>query len=88
MKFEKSAQFKKDFRRMKKRGADFSKLEKVLEILLDGKALPSIYLDHMLISGEFKGSHDVHIAPDWLLIYDIQGDTVILERMGTHSDLF
>ena len=80
--------FKKDFRRMKKRGADLSKLTALLRILVDGQTPPAVYHDHVLISGEYKDSHDAHIEPDWLLIYDIDGDTVILERTGTHSDLF
>ena len=87
MDFYKTGKFKKDYRRMKKRGADSSKLSAVLQLLYEGQPLPTIYRDHVLLSGEYKGIHDVHISPDWILLYEIQGETIILHRTGSHSDL-
>jgi len=40
------------------------------------------------LSGEWKGVSECHIDPDWLLIYDVTPDEVLLIRTGTHSDLF
>ncbi|MBQ9493070.1 MAG: type II toxin-antitoxin system YafQ family toxin [Oscillibacter sp.] len=87
MKLERTVRFKKDWKRMKKRGVDLSKLNAVLQILLDGQPLPVVYRDHALLSGEYKGVHDVHIEPDWILLYEMRGETLILFRTGTHSDL-
>ena len=82
------AAFKKDHKRMAKRGASLSKLDSVLELLMADKLLPSRNRPHML-SGEWKGFWECHIEPDWLLIYDLDDPAVLaLHRMGTHSDLF
>ena len=81
--------FKKDFKRIKKRGYDIHLLEEVIEALASGKVLNEKYLDHSL-SGSWIGYHECHIASDWLLIYKISGDELILflTRTGTHSDIF
>jgi mRNA interferase YafQ len=81
--------FKKDFKRIVKRGYDVRLLEEVIEILASGKTLPEKYRDHNL-SGEFSDCRECHITPDWLLIYKISNDELILylTRTGTHSDLF
>lgn len=81
--------FKKDYKRIKKRGYDTRLLEKVIEILAAGQPLPKEYRDHPL-SGDYIGCRECHIAPDWLLVYEIiAGDLVLyLTRTGTHSDLF
>ena len=52
-----------------------------------GEELPKKYQDHALI-GNYVGSRDAHIEPDWLLIYNVQDDIITLERTGTHADLF
>ena len=89
-KFEikRSSRFKKDYKRVKKRGYDLSLLAKVIEILAKGEVLPAEYNDHMLI-GDLQSFRECHIEPDWLLIYKISGETLILTltRTGTHSDL-
>ncbi|MBD5080947.1 MAG: type II toxin-antitoxin system YafQ family toxin [Ruminococcaceae bacterium] len=74
---------------MKKRGYDTKLLEKVIAILADGKPLPDIYKDHSLI-GDFKGCRECHILPDWLLVYEVNDEELILylTRTGTHSDIF
>jgi len=81
--------FKKDYKRIVKRGCDISKLEKVINLLADEKSLPEKYKDHQL-TGEFSGCRECHIEPDWLLIYEIdRGELLLLlTRTGSHSDLF
>lgn len=79
----------KDFKRIKKRHKDMSKLQTVLDILVTNQKLPSKYKDHALI-GNYKGFRECHIEPNWLLIYKIDGDELVLllSRTGSHSDLF
>lgn len=81
--------FRKDFKRIVKRGYNIKLLEDVIEILADGKTLPEKYKDHSL-TGDYKDCRECHITPDWLLIYQIDGNELILylTRTGTHSDLF
>ena len=84
-----SAKFQKDLKRIQKRGYDITLLKDVLNLLVNGKILPIKYKDHNL-SGNFKGCRECHITSDWLLIYEISDDELILylTRTGTHSDLF
>ena len=82
-----SAQFRRDVKRAKKRGKDMSKLRELLTILLQGAELPGRYRDHAL-KGAWLGWRDAHIEPDWLLLYRISGDELQLARTGSHSDLF
>ena len=72
---------------MHKRGKNLEKLETVAQLLVEGKPLDRKYLDHPL-TGNYKGYRDLHIEPDWLLIYKITEDTIIFDRTGSHSDLF
>jgi mRNA interferase YafQ len=85
--FSRTTQFKKDVKRAKKRGKDLSELKVVLDLLIEGKPLPPEYKDHPL-GGNFVGSRDCHIQPDWILIYTLVETHVCFERTGTHSDLF
>ena len=91
MKYEiqKTTQFKKDFKLALKRNCDINKLREVITILANGETLPEIYKDHAL-NGSYCGYRECHIEPDWLLIYKITKDVLILTlyRTGTHSDLF
>jgi mRNA interferase YafQ len=82
-------QFKKDVKRAEKRGKDMAKLKAVLELLVDGGPLPPGFKDHPL-RGNFSGSRDCHIEPDWVLIYTLleRNTHIRFERTGTHSDLF
>lgn len=82
-----SGQFKRDVKLAQKRGKDTNKLRHVIGLLLAGQALPRELNDHPL-KGEWKPRRDLHIEPDWLLIYRVEGDVVRLERTGTHTDLF
>lgn len=81
--------FKKDYRRIKKRGYDIKLLERVISLLAEETPLPPEYKDHSL-SGDYKGCRECHISPDWLLVYEILEDELLLylTRTGTHSDLF
>jgi len=72
---------------MERRGGNRGKLRTLLDLLIEGKPLPSDYKDHPL-RGEFAGSRDCHVEPDWVVIYTIDGNHVRFERTGTHSDLF
>lgn len=81
--------FKKDFKLVKKRGYDISKLQKIIDLLASKQPLPQANKDHNLI-GNYSGCRECHITPDWLLIYEINEDELILHllRTGSHSDLF
>ena len=82
-----SGQFKRDVKQAEKRGKDMNKLRDVIGLILAGRPLPRELGDHPL-KGEWKPKRDLHIEPDWLLIYCVVGETVRFERTGTHSDLF
>ena len=87
--FSRTSQFKKDVKRAEKRGQNLAQLKVVLELLMAGEPLPAAFKDHPL-RGNFAGSRDCHIDPDWVLIYTLTeaGTHVRFERTGTHSDLF
>ena len=84
-----TTQFKKDLKLAKKQGKELDKLFDVVNILADGGALDARFRDHEL-SGNYKGTRECHIEPDWLLIYEIRNEVLVLMlyRLGTHSDLF
>jgi mRNA interferase YafQ len=85
--FSRSSQFKKDVKRMDRRGKDLAFLRRLLDLLIAGNPLPPEYKDHPL-RGNYSGSRDCHIEPDWVLIYTLEENHVRFERTGTHSDLF
>jgi mRNA interferase YafQ len=80
-------QFRDDLRRLKRRGKDIDDLIAVVELLAEQGALPPAYGAHKL-SGEWRGVWECHVDPDWLLIYTVTNEEVILIRTGTHADLF
>ena len=84
-----TAQFKKDYKLALKRHMKLELLEKVIKSLAMGEPLPEQNRDHAL-SGDWVGHRECHILPDWLLIYRIEDDVLVLTltRTGTHSDLF
>lgn len=84
-----TTQFKKDYKQAIKRGLKIQMLDDVITALALGEALPEKNRDHAL-SGNWIGHRECHILPDWLLIYRIEDDVLILTltRTGTHSDLF
>ena len=87
LKVNSSGRFKKDLKLCKKRGYDLQLLETAIDILRIPDQLPIQNKDHFL-KGDYSGRRECHIAPDWLLIYEIYEDELYLERTGTHSDLF
>lgn len=80
-------QFKKDFKRAKKRGKDLEKLKNVIRLLAEDQPLDDPQRDHAL-GGNWADSRDCHIEPDWILIYRMIDNSLLLERTGSHSDLF
>ena len=80
--------FKKDYKRMKKQGRNMLLLKSVIDDLLEEKTPDGKYQDHPLV-GNYTGFRECHIQPDWLLIYAIDHDQLILtaSRTGSHSDL-
>lgn len=81
--------FKKDIKLAKKQGKNLDILFDIIEKLAQGETLEAKYRDHSLI-GDYKGTRECHIEPDWLLIYEIVEDVLVLslQRIGSHSDLF
>ena len=84
-----TSRFRKDYKLAKKRGLDLSLLEAVIDVLLAEKPLDPKHKDHAL-TGDYAGFRECHILPDWLLIYSVRRETLILvaARTGTHADLF
>jgi mRNA interferase YafQ len=82
-----TGQFKKDYKRVKKQGKDLNDLRSVVEMLAGRRPLLPKNRDHNL-SGRWNKHRECHITPDWLLIYRIDGENLILERTGSHSELF
>ncbi len=82
-----SGQFRRDLKRMQKRGKKMEQLRELLLLLLTGDTLPERYEDHPL-KGNRRDYRDAHVEPDWLLIDRVDGDELQLVRTGTHADLF
>ena len=84
-----TTKFKKDYKLAIKRHLDIDLLDNVIRALSRGETLPEKNKDHEL-SGDWAGHRECHILPDWLLIYRIEDDVLVLTlaRTGTHSDLF
>jgi mRNA interferase YafQ len=80
-------QFERDLKLPLRRGKNIEKFKIIARTLLAGEPLDPIHRDRRLI-GNYTGRRDCHIESDWLLIYKIEGDRLIFERMGTHSNLF
>jgi len=80
-------QFERDVKRAQRRGKDLEKFKTVARVLLSGQPLDPLHRDHRLV-GNYEGRRDCHLESDWLLIYQIDGERLVFERMGTHSDLF
>ena len=83
-----TSQFKKDYKLAKRRGLNITLLDEIISKLAMGKPLPYRNKDHAL-SGNWHGHRECHILPNWLLIYRIDEDVLVLtlSRTGTHSDL-
>lgn len=79
--------FKRDYKKAKRRGQDISKLLEVVSRLASGEKLEPRYRDHTL-GREYLDCRECHIEPDWLLIYRLTEEELVLIRTGSHSDLF
>lgn len=84
-----SNRFKRDLKLAARRGYNFELLNEIVNKLAQRELLPEKNRDHAL-SGDYAGCRECHIAPDWLLVYQVADDELILYlmRTGTHSDLF
>ena len=84
-----TTQFKRDLKLAKKQNKNIDKLFEIIEILANGNQLPAKYRDHEL-TGNYTDTRECHIEPDWLLIYEIREDILVLmlNRVGSHSELF
>ncbi|MGT2802736.1 type II toxin-antitoxin system YafQ family toxin [Streptococcus henryi] len=91
MNIERTNQFLKDYKRLKKKHYDLTKLRHVIDLIVNGEReiLYHQYKNHYL-QGKYKSYQECHIEPDWLLIYKIHGKqlTLVLTRTGSHDDLF
>jgi mRNA interferase YafQ len=84
---KRTTQFKRDFKRVVRRGKSVTKFRFVVNELASEQSLGRKYCDHIL-SGRYHCSRECHIEPDWLLIYTLSEKSLCLERTGSHSDLF
>ena len=84
-----TSKFRKDYKSMEKRNLDMSLLDGVIILLAQGKPLPVENRDHALV-GNWVGHRGCHIQPDWILIYRVKEDVLVLSltRTGSHSDLY
>lgn len=84
-----TTKFKKDYKLAIKRGLNIDLLDEIIRALSRGEMLPEKNKDHEL-TGDWAGHRECHIQPDWLFIYRIENDILVLtlSRTGSHSDLF
>lgn len=84
-----TSQYKRDLKRAARRGYNLALIKAVVTKLASGQQLPAKYRDHAL-SGQYTGFRECHITPDWLLVYLMDNNRLVLTltRTGTHSDLF
>lgn len=84
-----TSKYSKSYKKMRRRGMDMALLDNVVDHLRHGKTLPPKYKDHAL-SGNYKGFRECHIKPDWLLVYAIDKNVLVLalSDTGTHADIF
>lgn len=85
-----TTRFKRDYKLAKKQHKDVDTLFDIVDQLANGEVLDEKYHDHPLVGGKYKGTRECHIEPDWLLVYQIIDDILVLSlnRLGSHSDLF
>ena len=82
-----SSRFKKDYKKAIKQHKDISLLEDVINKLSTGEPLPSKFKDHSL-TGDLREYRELHLEPDWLLIYKVTTNELLLARLGSHSELY
>jgi len=82
-----TTQFKRDVKHLVESGKDIEKLLFVVKELAEGRKLAPHYRNHSL-KGKLKGKHDCHIEPNWILLYAVEDDELVLYRTGSHAHLF
>jgi mRNA interferase YafQ len=84
-----TGRFRKDYKAKEKRNLDMSMLDEIIAMLAQGIPLPAKNRDHAL-TGNYAGHRECHVALDWLLVYRIEEDVLVLSltRTGSHSDIF
>lgn len=91
MRIEQSPSFRRDFKKLKKKNYDMRKLKLAVEAVAsaDVEKLSTKYKNHSL-KGNWRGYRELHIEGDWLLIYKVDNEKIVLAltRMGSHDDLF
>ncbi|AWI08052.1 type II toxin-antitoxin system YafQ family toxin [Ereboglobus luteus] len=87
MNYNFTKQFRKDYARRIEGTRLESDFEKLFDLLVTGQPLPPVYRDHALV-GNWKGHRDCHLRSDMVLVYKIEGDTIVFTRINTHSELF
>ena len=80
-------QFERNVKKARKRGKNLDKFKIIARALIEGKKPDPLHRDHQLI-GDYTGRRECHIEADWLLIYKVEKDKILFERMGSHADLF
>ena len=86
---EYTAQFKRDLKLATRRNKRLELLQRIMKLIEHEQPLSPRLKDHVLV-GDWAGHRELHIEPDWLLIYKIlsKKNTIVFIRTGTHSDLF
>ncbi len=87
LRIRQSTQFRRDVKRLRRQGADLTRLEEIVRALANEETLPPHFRDHALV-GNWLGFRECHIRPDWLLIYRIENGELQLARTGSHAALF
>lgn len=87
LKLRETTKFKKDMHRVMSQGKPYDKIRAVFIALLNQETLPEKSQYHSL-EGNWKWFRELHVKPDWLLIYRVEGNTLVLERTGSHAELF
>ena len=80
--------FRKDVKKMRRRDKDMRQLQRIVGMLQHGMTLPQQQREHVLLIGRYNHAHNVHVQPDWVLLYLPVGNCLKLLRTGTHADLF
>lgn len=82
-----TAQFRRDYKRAESRGKNLDAIDEVMHFIVSDSKLPARYRDHQL-KGKWKNFRELHVEPDWLLVYRLFDDKALFHRTGTHSDIF
>ena len=87
MRLQTTRRFERDLTRARRRGKNLEKLWAVVERLMEGQSLDARHRPHRL-SGDWASFWECHLEPDWLLVWNLREDALVLVRTGSHSDLF